>query len=492
MIFSFSKYFQKPKTIRFLFYFIFSFLMLNSLYSQAMIGLEAQAITDGEAPVDYAGMTAEGMLALLTSEQGDEAWELTISMIDKLKSGESFSLPCMKGNVEIMTTKINDILSSSHWLLPDDKQGLEDFIEYLGQLRRYNFPYHESVSACFIFSSILKIYYVKEGMEQRSLGSSRWYGATTWDASTIKEEMAEMLGDFQRTELYPYTLAAIDQLCSEEKLNMDYQAGSELFPQEAINKMARRMKASGQKPIRMQRARSTDSSYRRMLCQLFENKYIYWPVFCSLNLDDSNLTHYLPLIPVRFTVEKSIMDHNGCYKDCNRLPYSCVDDHDDSPSRFEELAIRKQSHQVVQCIYRHLRSGITMEPELISGIRLSLFQLLLGFQGRSNRPIGSLSGDDVSGALKVVQCNLHPMISDYQPPYYGELLSLDIKTVVTRTLKWWQAFHYVNESYGCSASAMDFHLVHRHFDELESEAIVDSRGMQVERSPFHMQIPPVR
>ena len=390
--------------------------------------------TAEQALLNLPGLKTANMLELLGQDTGDEAWNLTTRLVDQLRAGENFSLPCMKGSAQAMTQKINQIIQNAQWLEGDDKQGLIDFQEHLQDLEKQQYPYHSSVTACFIFASLLQLYYDREAGhngQQDKIELKKWEGS-------IQKMLADMQAVYKQKESNP-----------KKKIG---KFGRDEFIQ------------------------NWQSNYHTMLDSLFENNAVYWPIFSPLTIDDLNFMHHLPLVPVGFLLKKSEI-HDGYTMTCSYFPYHDLD-HDISqvrsylPADPDQKAAKKRKHQQVQGIYHHF---CTENPELqlFAGIRLTLFDNL----HETGQPIhhlglpGFLSSDyDYTlRTLSSVQRNFAQGKKYDDLPDKFQAIKNDLNLI--RVGFWWCAYYQANQSAGDEVFSIDFTSVNQALDEIEARLI---------------------
>ena len=300
-------------------------------------------MTADRAMENPAGLKDEELLNLFSQDEGDEAWNFSLKMVDKIRRDEFCAMPGMEQTTKIMRDKINELLDGRSSLLEGDKKGFLTFLEELEKLEKQKYPYIDSVVLTFIFSNLLYSYY--SGYEGLNKG-------TTLDGY-----------------LYDDSQSLYDKFIHWKKL-CDCERGID---------------GGGCSDKNSYASHHLKSSIRLMLKK---DRFI-WVTFTPLEIHHLNLMHYLPITVVGFTTNQREW-HDATQMDCRYLPVHDIDHefqqiHSGLSFDFKDDD-RKRMHKTVQKVCWFSRKRYEVDtPErskLLPAIKLMLFDHLHE-QGRS-------------------------------------------------------------------------------------------------------------
>ena len=294
-----------------------------------------------QALSDLAAIPEEEFLSLLTRKQGDEAWNLTTELVRRLKNDEFFSMPAMAHTAKKIREKFDDLVANEGCLDETDKEELNYFNAQLDQLEEKNFPYKESLSACFIYSEILFRVHVKQEKRMIKFFDQEIPVYECWRA--LENEMLSVLA---REKIYdPVNRLDVSHEFGCCKDHMDLLDQSTDQYREAI-KLIEHDHCTIPWDTRL---------HRTLIVTLASRDMIFWPTFSEFDIHDFNLVHYLPLAPVGLTTKHE--EYHDTVKMCSReYPRHDVE-HDimavKSGLDMYDPEQRHEHHKLMQKIYLH-------------------------------------------------------------------------------------------------------------------------------------------
>ena len=296
-------------------------------------------MTADRAMENPAGLKDEELLNLFSQDEGDEAWNFSLKMVDKLRRGEFCAMPGMEQTTKIMRDKINELVDGRSSLLEGDKKGFSAFLEELEKLEDQKYPYIDSVVLTFIFSDLLYSYYrVYEGLDK--------------DIKIVDDHM------------YDGSQSLYDKFIHWKKF-CDYKRGIEggVYPDKASNMR---------------------NEFEKIINHVLSTNSIIWVTFTPLEIHHLNLMHYLPVVVIGFTTNPFEW-HDSQQMDCSILPIHDLgherrEIHSSLSFDLKDDNDRKRKHEVLQNVYWFSRKKCAVDaPEkdkLFPAIKLMLFEHL--------------------------------------------------------------------------------------------------------------------
>ena len=295
-------------------------------------------MTADRAMENPAGLKDEELLNLFSQDEGDEAWNFSLKMVDKIRRDEFCAMPGMEQTTKIMRDKINELLDGRSSLLEDDKKGFLTFLEELEKLEKQKYPYIDSVVLTFIFAYLLYSYY----KEYEDLNKGK-----------------KTLGDY----MCDGSQSLHGRFIHWKKF-CDYKRGIDggAYP----NKTSCRL-----------------SDFEKIMDHVLSKRSFIWVTFTPLEIHHLNLMHYLPVVVIGFTTNPFEL-HDGVPMNCDYLPIHDLEhEYQDIHSSLSfdlKDDDRKRKHKMLQNVYCFSRKRCAVDtPEmnkLFPAIKLMLFEHL--------------------------------------------------------------------------------------------------------------------
>ena len=375
-------------------------------------------MTADKAMENPAGLKGEELLNLFSQDEGDEAWNFSVKMVDKIRRGEFCAMPGMEQTTKIMREKIHELLGGRSSLLEGDEKGFLVFLDELKKLEAQKYPYIDSVVLTFIFSDLLYSYYKEyEGLD-------KGIGTVDDGSQSLYDKF------FYWKKFYDYKRGIDGGACPDK-----YSSRLNDLEEEMMN-------------------------------HVLSKRSIIWVTFTPLEIHHLNLMQYLPVVVIGFTTHPSEW-HDGWQMNCNYLPIH------DFEHEYREIHSslsfdlkdddRKRKHEVLQKVYWFSRKRCAVDAsdknKLFPAIKLMLFEHL----HEMGKSIDDLGLNNIAPLPASLDMSLKPK-NDSCPGRYSDLpdeyLSLRQTDWLLEGVLWLHSLneHRVNGGNLTCLSLDDIHL----------------------------------